>query len=352
MEYRKLKENVMEKPNIAIIFGGESSEYEVSLSSAYSVLSEIDKEKYNILKIGITKNGKWYLYEGDNSLILNDTWHKSAQKRELFIDINKGEILADGEPLLINKVLPILHGEYGEDGRLGALFEILKIDYSGCGFFSSAISMDKDTTKLIAEREGVKVAKWLVVYEQDLKNEAKILKEARKIGYPVFVKPSRGGSSVGVGQAKAECELLPLVKNALRVSKKVIIEEKINGTETEIAVVNKNGKPYLSTLGQIKYKTEFYDYDAKYNSSEIDYIIPARITKESEKKLRQYAKKLYRTLEIKDLSRMDFFVLDSGEVVFNEVNTFPGFTGISMFPKLLMHDGHSFKNIINYILNI
>lgn len=342
----------MKKSTIAIIFGGESSEYEVSLSSAYSVLSEIDCEKYNIIKIGITKNGKWYLYEGDSSHILNDTWHKSEKKRDILIDLNSGCLLVDGKGLKIDKALPVLHGEYGEDGRIGALFEILKTDYSGCRFFSSAISMDKDTTKLIAEREGVKVAEWLAVYEADLKNEAKILKEVKKIGYPVFVKPSRGGSSVGVGQAKNEAELLPLIKNALKVCPKVLIEEKINGTETEIAVVRKNGKMLFSTPGQIKYKTEFYDYDAKYNSSEIDYIIPACITKEIDKKLRRYAKKLCRALEIKDLCRMDFFVTEAGEVIFNEVNTFPGFTGISMFPKLLMYDGHTFKNIINYILNM
>ncbi|MBQ8546480.1 MAG: D-alanine--D-alanine ligase [Clostridia bacterium] len=342
----------MEKPTVAVIFGGESSEYEVSLSSAYSVLSEIDYEKYNIIKIGITKNGKWYLYWGESSLILNDKWHESQSKKELTIDINEGRLLANGAPLLIDKILPVLHGEYGEDGRLGALFEILKMDYSGCQFFSSAISMDKDTTKLIAEREGINVARWLVVFESDLKNEAKIQKEARKIGYPVFVKPSRGGSSVGVYQAKTEKELIPLIKEAFKVCPKVLIEEKINGTETEIAVLYKNGKAVFSTPGQIKYKSEFYDYDAKYNSSEIDYIIPARITKESEKRLRQYAKRLCRALEIKNLSRMDFFVTDSGKVVFNEVNTFPGFTGISMFPKLLMHDGYTFKNIINYILNI
>ncbi len=342
----------MKKPTVAVIFGGESSEYEVSLSSAYSVLSHIDYERYNVIKIGITKGGKWFLYEGDTSHILNDTWHKINKNKELFIDINNGCFLVDEKPLLINKILPVLHGEYGEDGRLGALFEILKIDYAGCKFFGSAISMDKDVTKLIAEREGVKVAKWLTVFENDLKNEKRLLSSVKKIGYPVFVKPSRGGSSVGVSLAKNEKELIPLIKRALTVSPKALIEEKIVGTETEISVIFKKGKPFFSTLGQIKYKTEFYDYDAKYNSSEIDYIIPAVVTKESEKKLRQYAKKLCRALEIKDLCRMDFFVTSSQDVIFNEVNTFPGFTGISMFPKLLLGDGLTFKNIINYILNI
>ena len=163
----------MAKPRIAVLFGGESREYEVSLASSYSVFSEIDKEKYEIIKIGITRDGKWYLYEGDNSLILNDTWHKSEKKRELFVDIDNGTFLVDGKPLKIDKILPILHGEFGEDGRYAALFDILKISYSGCGFFSGAISMDKDVTKLIAKKEGVPLAEWICIYRDDLKNMQK-----------------------------------------------------------------------------------------------------------------------------------------------------------------------------------
>ncbi len=342
----------MERLNVAVLFGGESKEYEVSLSSAYSVLLEIDKEKYNVIKIGITKDGKWYLYEGESSRILNDTWHKSKEKKELFIDVNKGLLIAEGKPLKIDKILPVLHGEYGEDGRYASIFDTIKINYSGCGFFASAISMDKDVTKLIAKREGVPVAKWTTVYKSELENMSKIYKKIEKIGYPVFVKPSRAGSSVGVSQVNSKKELEGALLYALSLCDKVLIEEKIDGRETEIALISKDGELIGSTVGQIKYKSDFYDYDTKYNSSEVEYVIPAKLTAESERLVRKYAKKLWHALEIKDLCRMDFFVNDNGEVVFNEVNTFPGFTGISMFPKLLMYDGYSFKDIINYILNI
>ena len=342
----------MEKLNIAVIFGGESNEYEVSLSSAYSVLLEIDKEKYNVIKIGITKDGKWYLYEGESSRILNDTWHKSKEKKELFIDVNKGLLIAEGKPLKIDKILPVLHGEYGEDGRYASIFDALKISYSGCDFFAGAISMDKDITKLIAKREGVPVAKWIVAFKKDLKNMGRIYKETEKIGYPVFVKPSRCGSSVGVSRVNSPKELKRALEYAFLVCDKALIEEKIDGVESEVALVLRKGELVISSVGQIKHGSEFYDYNTKYNSVNAQYIIPAKLTEKSEKLVKKYAKKLWYALQIKDLCRMDFFVNDNGEVVFNEVNTFPGFTGISMFPKLLMYDGHSFKDIINYILNI
>ncbi len=342
----------MEKLNVAVLFGGESKEYEVSLSSAYSVLLEIDKEKYNIFKIGIARGGKWYLYEGESSRILNDTWHKSEDKKELLIDINRNSFVVGGKPLKIDKILPVLHGEYGEDGRYASIFDAFKINYSGCDFFSGAISMDKDVTKLIAKREGVMVAKWVTVYKSELKNMQKIYRKVEKIGYPVFVKPSRCGSSVGVSRVNSEKDLEASLLYAFSFCDKLIIEEKIDGTETELALISKAGELIASTVGQIKYKSEFYDYDTKYNSGEVEYIIPAKLTDKSERLIKKYAKRLWYALEIKDLCRMDFFVTEKGEVIFNEVNTFPGFTGISMFPKLLMHDGHSFKGIINYILNI
>lgn len=342
----------MEKMKIAVLFGGQSSEYEVSLASSYSVLLEIDKEKYEVIKIGITKNGKWYLYEGDISLILNDTWHKSEAKKELIIDINRGAFMSEGKPLKIDKILPVLHGEYGEDGRYASLFDILKIDFVGPNFFSGAITMDKDATKLIAKREGVPTAPWLAVFQGDLKNMQKIQKSVSKIGYPVFVKPSRSGSSVGVSKVDSPKGLEAALRKALALCPKALIEECIYGRESEIAAILINGKLHLSSVGQIEYKSEFYDYETKYQSDEVKYIIPAKISKKSEAQLKKYAKKLFYALEIKDLCRMDFFIKENGEVIFNEVNALPGFTGISMFPKLLMHDGYTFKDIINYILNI
>lgn len=340
------------KMKIAVLFGGQSSEYEVSLASSYSVLLEIDKEKYDVIKIGITKNGKWYLYEGDISLILNDTWHKSEAKKELIIDINRGAFMSEGKPLKIDKILPVLHGEYGEDGRYASIFDTLNVDFVGPNFFSGAITMDKDVSKLVAKREGIPVSNWTVLFKEDLKNMKKTYRQVEKIGYPVFVKPSRAGSSVGVSRVDLSKDLPNALQRAFSVSDKVLVEEKIDGQESEISLISINGRLITSTVGQIEYDSEFYDYKTKYHSANVKYIIPAKMTKKSEALIKKYAKRLFSSLEIKGFCRMDFFIKENGEVIFNEVNALPGFTGISMFPKLLMHDGYTFKDIINYILNI
>ena len=340
----------MEKVIIGVIFGGKSSEYEVSLASCYSVLENIDKEKYEIVKIGITKEGKWYLYEGENENILNDTWQNGMVK-EISADINGGQFICEEKPLKIHKILPVLHGEYGEDGRIEALFEIMNIDYAGCDSFSSFLSMDKDITKKIAKSSHVRVAEGFTVYRDKIDID-KIHKKIKKIGYPVVVKPSNGGSSVGVSIIKSKCEIEKALSCALSVSRKALIERKINGKEVEMAVIFRDGVPYFSTIGEIGYTSDFYSYDEKYKNGKTEYIIPAKISKRAEAKIRKYAKKLVLTLGIKDVSRFDFFVSDFGVVYFNEVNTMPGFTEISMLPKLLTYDKIEFRDIINYILNI
>lgn len=338
----------MEKIVVAVLFGGKSSEYEVSLASAYSVLEGIDKEKYEIVKIGISKTGKWYLFEGENEEILNNTWKNHA--KEIAIDINNGALIFDGQKIKPSKVLPVLHGEYGEDGRIQALFEMMGLSYAGCDSFASLLCMDKDLTKMIAKKYGVRVAKGITVHKHDELEKTK--QRVKKIGYPVVVKPSKGGSSVGVSIVKGEEELRLALLQAFSVCDKVLIEEKINGKEIEQAVIEKDEKVYFSTLGELSYNSEFYDYDEKYKNGKTEYIIPAKISKKAEKKLRDYAKRLYSALGIRDVCRMDFFVTKNGAVYFNEVNTMPGFTEISMLPKLLIYDGISFGNIINYILNI
>lgn len=338
----------MKKSLICVIFGGKSGEYEVSLASAYFVLESIDKEKYEILKIGITKEGKWYIFDGDNESILNDGWQQNT--RELLLDINNGALIVDNEKIKVDKILPVLHGEYGEDGRIQSLFEVCGIEYSGCDSFCSFACMDKNLTKMIAEKSGVKVAKGFSVLKSD--DYEKIKCRVRKIGYPVVVKPSKSGSSVGVSIAKNECELRESLIKAFSVCDTVLIEEKINGKEIEIAVIEKDTEVHFSTAGELSYDSEFYDYDEKYKNGKTEYIIPAKISKKSEKKLREYAKILYSSLGIRGVCRMDFFVTSFGKVYFNEVNTMPGFTKISMLPKLLTYDKISYSDIINYILNI
>ena len=341
----------MEKPVIGVIFGGKSMEYEVSLASACSVLEEFDGERYEIVKIGITRQGKWYLYEGENEKILNDTWQNDGSLKEISIDINNGTFLAEGKRLKIDKILPILHGDYGEDGRIQSLFEIMNQSYSGCDAFSSFISIDKDVTKKIARDVGVMVTPGITVYRGEEKDE-KIYSKIRKIGYPVVVKPSNSGSSVGVEIAKNRHQARAALERALKISKKALVERKIEGKEVEISVLDMGEATYFSTVGELKYTGELYSYDEKYKNGKTEYIIPAKIPCKAEKKIKTYAKKLYKALGIRDLCRMDFFVDRKGKVYFNEVNTMPGFTKISMFPKLLLNDGIAYADIINNILNI
>lgn len=340
----------MDKSIIGVVFGGKSSEYEVSLASAYAVLENIDKEKYEIQKIGITRDGKWYLFSGENEKVLNDSWWQDEANKEIAFDINAGCLLVEGKRLKIHKILPILHGEYGEDGRIQSLFEMMEIDYSGCGSSCSFASMDKDITKKIAQGVGVMCAKGITIYKGEADIE-KIHCQIKKIGYPVVVKPSNGGSSVGVSIIRGKCQIKDALDRARKTSEKVIIEKKINGKEIEMAVLFKDGEPYFSTLGEIGYEGELYSYDEKYKNGKTEYIIPAKISKKAEKKIRKYAKRLLYSLDIRNLCRMDFFVV-GGRVYFNEVNTMPGFTEISMFPKLLINDKIEYKDIINYILNI
>ena len=262
----------MEKPIIGVIFGGKSMEYEVSLASAYSVFEEIDKERYEIVKIGISRDGKWYLYEGENEKILNDMWQNEGALKEILIDINSSTFLTEGKRLKIDKILPILHGDYGEDGRIQSLFEIMNQSYSGCDSFSSFISMDKDVTKKIAKSIGVAVSPGITVYRGEEKEE-KFYSKIRKIGYPVVVKPSNGGSSVGVEIAKNSYQARAALEGALKISKKALVERKIDGKEVEISVLDTGKTTYFSTVGELKYTGELYSYDEKYKNDSRHYFI-------------------------------------------------------------------------------
>ncbi len=340
----------MKKPTLCIIFGGKSSEYEVSLSSVSAVLDALDKGKYEIIKIGIDKNGKWYLTSASKDEISSDKWKKRAIP--VSIDINNGAFIARERVIKPDRILPIMHGEYGEDGRIQGVFECMGLSYAGANSFSASLCMDKHLTKLVAKSIGVPVARDIVIRQSDLHNLDKIYEGVSKIGYPVFVKPAKAGSSVGVCLVKERGELLVAIEKALLVCDKVIIEEKIYGEENEIAIIEKNNEVVTSTIGAIAYPYEFYDYFAKYSSDSIEYIIPTRAPMIAQEKIREYAKKLFSHLGLRGLCRMDFFVTDNKEVIFNEVNTLPGFTEISMFPKLFIYDGYTFSSLVEEIINL
>ncbi len=339
----------MKKSTLCLIFGGKSSEYYVSLNSAYSVITALEPA-YEVIKIGISKNGKWYLYKGENIKIKNDSWEKEGTL-PVTIDINEGTFVFEGGKIKPYKILPILHGENYEDGKIQSLFDLADMIYIGCRSSTSHACFDKHITKLIAREQGIRVANDTVLFKGDPNNEKRIEQFLKNTNFPVFVKPSGAGSSIGAGIVDTPEKLSTAITLAFKYSDKVLIEEKIDGTETEIGVIEKNSEIYLSPPGQIKYSEAFYSYDAKYNQ-ENEYIIPAKITEKTKKELEECLKKLYSALGIRGLCRFDFFVTSDGALVFNEVNTMPGFTHDSLFPMLWQYSGYSTAQILNIILNI
>ena len=339
----------MDKRLICVIFGGESSEYQVSLRSAYSVLNALNKEKYQIVKIGITRVGKWYLYEGSNEKILNDTWHDSPLQ-EITIDFNsRSFLLKDKRKIKPYNTLIVMHGENAEDGRIQSCLEIAKIDYIGPCSISSAICMNKHLTKQFAKALDIRVARDVVV-TQDNYQSKEIQDEIEKIGYPVFVKPTCQGSSIGVSRVEKREELKKAIEKALMYSKSALVEEYINGVETEVAILERNNRIIEIESGQLSYKESFYTYEEKYKNQNTKYQIPSKIDTQTEKSLKECSKNLFFALGLKDLSRIDFFVTKENEIIFNEVNTLPGMTDISMYPMLLSSKGISLSKMLDILL--
>lgn len=344
----------MEKSTVCLIFGGKSSEYEVSLHSAFAVASHIDKEKYEVLKLGITKDGEWYIFDGEERDIFNDTWwQKSDYITPVTLDFSIGCITVFDKIVYSLKpdiVFPVMHGAFGEDGRIQGALEMSGMKFVGCGSLSSAVCMDKYLTKLVAESIGVPCAKSVVAYKGELASREALRAKISKIGYPVFIKPCRSGSSVGISKVNYASELDTALEKAFYCSDRVIVEEAVDGKEVEAAVMCDGGRIKVSTLGEIGYFGEFYDYDTKYKDKTVSYIIPAKIEKQCERAIRSYCRKLFSSLECKGFCRMDFFVKKDGGVLFNEVNSIPGFTDISMFPKLFINDGYSFSSLIDTLI--
>ena len=347
----------MKRLTLCAIFGGCSEEYEVSLKSAYEILSCLDYEKYEVIRVGITKKGEWLLFEGENEKILDDTWHREKTIPVTF-DLSSGNLL------VLEKVVyaihahvffPILHGGYGEDGRLQGLFDIMGVKYVGCDSCASQACMDKTLAKKIAKNAGALVARGVevkkdILKEKDLEKKIKGLLKKGKISYPVFVKPSKGGSSVGVGLAKNPSETVTALKESFLHGECVIIEEKIEGDEIEIGAMEINNHVAIASPGMIRYSGEFYDYDTKYKLKNTEYIIPAKIPEKAKEKVRDISKRLYNAFGCRSLARIDFFYTKDGKIVFNELNTMPGFTKESMFPKLFLDYGLSFSQLVENLI--
>ena len=340
------------KKNLAVIFGGASSEHDISCISANGVLSNIDKSKYNIYMLGITKVGEWYLFNDDIALLPQDKWLDSKSLKKAYISPDSaihGIVTEDGEQIKIDVAFPILHGKNGEDGTIQGLFQLAQIPFVGCDATSSGSCMDKAVTNAVADAFGIDQAKWcsFTKYEYRKDTEKCIKSAVEKLGFPIFVKPANAGSSVGISKAHNVDELKAGVETALKEDKKVILEEFIEGYEVECAVLG-NDEPVAAEVGQIVSAAEFYDFDSKYNNPESELHIPALISKEKRDEVRTAALNAYKALGCEGMSRCDFFVTKGDErVLLNEINTIPGQTPISMYPKLFEAVGVSYTELID-----
>ena len=349
----------MNKLNVCILFGGVSPEHEVSLRSAESVLMNLDARKYNIFPVGITRDGDWILYgSNDYSKLPDGSWINETGNQKALISPVRGQGLLcfDGESVTTEKidvVFPVLHGENGEDGAMQGLLQLTGIPYVGSNVASSAVSMDKTLTKLVADSEQVVQAQWVLVRGGSLEKrmDDAVKKVEERFAYPVFVKPAGTGSSVGVSKAKDRTALCEALTNAAQYDDKILVEEFIRGREVEVAVMG-NDSPVASVCGEIDSGADFYDYDAKYVTDTSVAYVPARIDDAVAEQVREAAVKIYKALDCKGLSRVDFFVTDDNRIVFNEVNTLPGFTSISMYPKLFAASGIPYGQLLDNLMQL
>ena len=350
----------MGKLNVCILFGGISPEHEVSLRSAESVLKNLDPEKYNIIPVGITKDGDWIRFGGtDYSELPSGKWLENPDNRRAAISPIRGQGLLcfEGDCVvreLVDVVFPVLHGENGEDGAMQGLLQMAGIPYVGPHVAESAVAMDKTLTKLVSDNSGVPQAAWQLVRSSELRcrMESILGSLETRFEYPVFVKPAGTGSSVGVSKAMDRDQLEQALQKAGAFDEKILVEEFIHGREVEVAVMG-NANPVASICGEIDSGADFYDYDAKYVTDTSVAYIPARIPEDVAEKVREAAVAIYSAIGCQGLSRVDFFVTYEGnEVVFNEINTLPGFTSISMYPKLFDASGIPGNVLLDELLKL
>ena len=346
----------MNKKNLITLFGGQSSEHAVSCMSVQNVAASVDREKYNLILVGITEEGRWLKVDSLEQ-IKNDTWRESKTSAVISPDATEKALLLfhgnEVERIPVDVVFPVLHGLYGEDGTVQGLLELAKIPYVGCGVLASAVSMDKLSTKLIVRNLGIRQAAYIQVLKRELTDmEAVAGRVEEAFPYPVFIKPSNAGSSKGVSRADNREELLKGLEEAARHDRRILVEEMIVGHEVECAVYGGGTEEDLASgVGEILAGAEFYDYDAKYYSSESRTVVDPKLPGNSVEEIREAAVKIFRAVDGYGLSRVDFFVKKDGEVVFNEINTMPGFTAISMYPMLWEARGIDKKTLINDLIS-
>jgi len=330
------------KIRVALLFGGRSAEHEISLRSAKNVADAIDKRKYEVVAIGIDKSGHWLPPMESQRLLA------SASFVPLRVSKDSGMVLvAEGNENKVDVVFPILHGPFGEDGTVQGLLRLANVPFVGAGVLGSAVAMDKDVTKRLLRDAGLPIPNFLVATKE---NPVTFKTAQRTLGIPLFVKPANLGSSVGIAKVRDEKEFKGALREAFRFDTKVLIEESIKGREIECAVLG-NEKPRASVPGEIIVHHDFYSYEAKYldeNGASLE--IPAKLPKNIAKKIRKLAVQVFQTVGCEGMARVDFFLTGSGKVYVNEINTIPGFTSISMYPKLWEYSGIPYRKLIDKLI--
>lgn len=349
----------MAKINVAVVFGGRSSEHAISCVSAGNVLAAIDRSRYDVTPIGITTSGQWLLQNGGERLAITDGALPSVGSGdELTVTSVPGAafVRSDRSTLAaVDVVFPVLHGPWGEDGTIQGMLELASIPYVGSGVYASSASMDKVHMKAAFRAAGIEVGPYETVTDRQWRDDADgVLARLSAMTFPVFVKPARAGSSVGITKVREASELRAAVEFAREHDPKVIVEQSIEGIrEVECAVlVHPDGVPRASVLGEIRVHPDhdFYDFEAKYLDDGADLIVPAEIAPELTERVRALAVQAFEALDCEGLARVDFFVRDDGLVLVNEVNTMPGFTPISMFPRLWAASGVDYPTLIDLLI--
>ncbi|PNH19257.1 D-alanine--D-alanine ligase A [Lachnospiraceae bacterium] len=347
----------MGKQTIAVIFGGQSSEHEISCMSAANIIEQIDRERYELLLVGITKDGHWIKVDRPEE-VRDGSWREKKTGAWLSPDATQKCLMIHEQAAFtkveIDLVFPILHGLYGEDGTIQGLCELAGIPYVGCGVAASAVAMDKGLTKLVVQSLGIDQASFLLVTEIDLVDMVAVMNRVEdRFSYPVFVKPCNAGSSCGVTKVRDRDELAEAFREAARYDRRILVEEAITGHEVECAVLGGGRMPVqASGVGEILAAADFYDYEAKYFNTESRTMTDPPLPGDAAERVRDAAIRIFRAIDGYGLARADFFVTDSGRVVFNEINTMPGFTAISMYPVLWEARGKDKRTLIQELITL
>jgi D-alanine-D-alanine ligase len=343
------------KLRVGVLFGGRSGEHEVSLASAASIIRGLDPQKYEAVPIGITKEGHWLIGAGAQKMLPEVL--RTGQRVVMSADPTESALMpidgsAQGQKLDV--IFPVIHGTFGEDGTMQGLLELAGLPFVGAGVLGSAIGMDKDIAKRLMQVAGISVVPWIAVQRADWERQPKEIRRAveKKFKYPVFVKPATLGSSVGMTKVHSRAELGPALDLAAEFAMKILVERAVIAREIEVSVLG-NHDPRASIPGEIVPHREFYDYAAKYLEEGTQLLIPAKLKKSEVKKVQAMAVTAFRALELSGMARVDFFIEKRGGKIFlNEVNTIPGFTSISMYPKLWEANGIPFRELISKLIDL